>query len=52
MRNAQLIDLEEPAQLSIQIVDSATVIFLPPFFQACRKLPRKGLVAFVLKKLS
>lgn len=52
MRDAQLIDLEELAQLNIQIVDSATVIFLPPFFQARRKLPRKGLVAIVLKKLS
>lgn len=51
MRDARLIDLEELAQLNIQIVDSATVIFLPPFFQARRKLPKKGLVAFVLKKL-
>jgi SAM-dependent methyltransferase len=51
MREARFIDLAELAQLNIQIVDSATVVFFPPFFQAFRKLPRKGLVAFVLKKL-
>jgi SAM-dependent methyltransferase len=51
MREAQFIDLAELAQLNIQIVDSSTVVFLPPFFQAFRKLPRKGLVVFVLKKL-
>ena len=51
MREARFIDLAELAQLNVQVVDSATVVFLPPFFQAFRNLPRKGLVAFVLKKL-
>lgn len=51
MREARFIDLAELSQLNIQIIDSATVVFLPPFFLALRKLPRKGLVAFVLKKL-
>jgi len=51
MREARFIDLAELAQLKIQIVDSATVVFLPPFFQAFRNLPRRGLVAFVLKIL-
>ncbi|HUU40731.1 MAG TPA: class I SAM-dependent methyltransferase [Desulfatiglandales bacterium] len=51
MREARLIDLEELHQPNIQILDSATVVFLPPFFQARRKVPRQGLVAYVLKKL-
>ena len=45
------IDLEELDQPNIRILDSATVVFLPPFFQVSRMLPRQGLVAYVLKKL-
>ena len=51
MRNARLIDLKEMPKLNIRIDDSATVVFFPPFFQAHRKLPRQGLVAFVLEKM-
>jgi SAM-dependent methyltransferase len=51
MRDAQLLDLKELDQPNLQILDSATVVFLPPCFQAQRKLPRQGLVAYVLKKL-
>ncbi|MCP4290653.1 MAG: class I SAM-dependent methyltransferase, partial [bacterium] len=47
MRDAQLIDLEELHQPHIQILDSTTVVFLPPFFQALREVARKGLVAYV-----
>jgi SAM-dependent methyltransferase len=51
MRDARLIDLKELDQPNIRILDSATVVFLPPFFQVSRKLPRQGLVAYALKKL-
>jgi ubiquinone/menaquinone biosynthesis C-methylase UbiE len=51
MYDAQLLDLKELDQPNIQILDSATVVFLPPYFQAQRNFPRQGLVAYVLKKL-
>lgn len=50
MRDARFIALEDLAQLNIQIEDSATVVFIPPLFQARRELPRQGLVALALKK--
>ena len=50
MRNAHFIALEDFAQLDIQIEDSATVGFFPPFFGILRELPRQGLVAFALRK--
>jgi SAM-dependent methyltransferase len=51
MRDARFIDLEELPKLNIKIVDSATVVYFPPFFQVRRKLPRQGLVAFALEKV-
>ena len=51
MRDAQLLDLKELDQPNLQILDSATVVLLPPYFRAQRKLPRQGLVPYVLKKL-
>lgn len=51
MRDAQLLDLKELDQPNLQILDSATVVLLPPYFRAQRKLPRQGLVLYVLKKL-
>ena len=51
MRDARFIDLKKLGKLNIQIVDSATVVFFPPFFQVRRKLPRKGLVVFILEKV-
>ena len=50
MKDARFINIEELAKLNIRIEDSATVIFIPPFFQTRRRIARIGLVAFVLKK--
>ncbi len=46
MRDAPFIDLADLEQLDIELKDSATIVFFPPLFQARRKLPRRGLVAF------
>lgn len=51
MQDAQFIDLADLAHLQITVKDSATIVFLPPLFQARRELPRQGLVAFELVKL-
>lgn len=50
INDARFINIEELAKLNIRIEDSATVIFIPPFFQALRRIARIGLVVFVLKK--
>lgn len=51
MRDARFIALADLAHPEIEIEDSATVVFFPPFFRARRELPRQGLVAFALKKV-
>jgi SAM-dependent methyltransferase len=50
MQDAKFIELADLAQLNLRVEDSATVIFMPPLFQASQALPRQGLVAFVLQK--
>ncbi len=50
MQDARFIDLNDLAQLNVRVKDSATIVFLPPLFQARRELPRQGLVAFELEK--
>ncbi len=48
--SAPLFDFAIFERLGISIKDSATVVFVPPLFQASRKLPRRGLVAFELQR--
>jgi len=43
MKDAHLLDLKELVQPNLQILDSSTVVFLPPYFQAQRNLLRQGL---------
>lgn len=50
MGEAHFINLVELAQPNVIVRDSATIVFLPPLFQARRALPRLGLVAFELEK--
>ncbi len=50
MLNATLIDLPVFLQLDITVKDSASIVFLPPFFHASRESPQRGLVAFELEK--
>jgi len=50
MLNARLIDLANLARSGVKIVDSATVVSVPPFFHARRELPRNGLVIFQIER--
>ncbi len=48
--NAPLVDFSIFERLGISVKDSATIVFVPPLFQASRELPRCGLVAFELQR--
>ena len=50
MLRAQLIDLRWLDSLSVQVLDSSTVISIPPLFLTNREMPRKGLVIYELQK--
>jgi SAM-dependent methyltransferase len=51
MKDPRFIDLADIGQMDVRLKDSATIVFLPPLFQARRGLPRRGLVVFELEKL-
>jgi SAM-dependent methyltransferase len=50
MREIPFLETAALARLNVEVVDSATVVFVPPAFKTLRAAPRLGLVAFVLKK--
>jgi 2-polyprenyl-3-methyl-5-hydroxy-6-metoxy-1,4-benzoquinol methylase len=49
---AGLIELSSFLRLGFTVRESATIVFVPPLFQARRDLPRLGFVAFDLEKMS
>lgn len=50
MRNIPFIEITALSQLSVEVEDSTTVVFIPPTFTTARGAPRVGLVAFALRK--
>ncbi len=50
MRDAVLLDISDLKKLNVIIEDSATVVYLPPWFMVSRTVPRTGLVVYVLRK--
>ena len=50
MRDAVLLDISDFKKLNVIIEDSATVVYLPPWFMVSRTVPRRGMVVYVLRK--
>jgi hypothetical protein len=50
MRDAVLLDISDFKKLNVIIEDSATVVYLPPWFMVSRTSPRRGMVVYVLRK--
>lgn len=50
MKRARFLNLSDLWHVNLMLLDSATITFSPPMFQAWRQLPRLGLVALVLEK--